>query len=290
MTPAPAFDELRPKLFAIAYRMLGSVVEAEDAVQETWLRAQRVQWESVQHPPAFLRKMLIRLCLDALKSARVQRETYYGEWLPEPLPTPDPAEQAEALSIALLLLMERLSAEERAVFVLRELYDYDYAEIADLLEKSQPACRKLFSRARARLNVPESPLLSLDSPEHHRQTFYQFMAALQVGDPAGVLALLAPDVTSFSDGAGVVPAAIRPIVGAEAVSRFFLGLMHKLPVDYSSEVCSFHGREGVLFRNASGQVVDVVLIEVVDGKIRRIYSILAPDKLSHLNRSMESTS
>jgi RNA polymerase sigma-70 factor (ECF subfamily) len=278
----PSLDELRPKLFAIAYRMLGSVMEADDAVQETLIRAQRVDWAGVQHPPAFLRKMLIRACLDMLRSARAIRETYYGEWLPEPLPVQDPAEQSEALSTALLMLMERLSPEERAVFVLRELYDYPYAEIADLLDKSQPACRKLFSRARARLTAPGLPLHPLDPPESHRQTFFQFMMALQAGDAAGVIALLAPDVASFSDGGGAAPAAVRPLYGAVVVSKFFLGLAHKLPADYSAEVMVLNGREAVVFRDSSGQVVDVVQAEVVDGKIQRLYSILAPGKLRHL--------
>jgi RNA polymerase sigma-70 factor (ECF subfamily) len=290
MTMAPTFDDLRPKLFAIAYRMLGSVMEAEDAVQEALLRAQRVEWAGVEHPPAFMRKMLIRICLDALKAARTGRETYYGEWLPEPLPTPDPAEQAEALSTALLLLMERLSPEERAVFVLRELYEYDYAEIADLLDKSPAACRKLLSRARARLHAPELPLRPLDPPEQHRETFFQFMMALQAGDPAGVMALLAPDVASFADGAGVVPAAVRPLYGPEMVSRLFLGLARQLSADHSTEVASFNGREAFVFRDPTGRVVDVVQAEVVGGKIQRLYSILAPGKLRHLNIAIESTS
>jgi RNA polymerase sigma-70 factor (ECF subfamily) len=278
----PAFDDLRPRLFAIAYRMLGSVMEADDAVQETFLRAQRVEWAGVQHPPAFLRKMLIRICLDALKSARVQRESYYGEWLPEPLPTPDPAEQHEALSTALLMLMERLSPEERAVFVLRELYDYEYHEISDLLEKSPAACRKLFSRARARLTVPEIPLRPLDPPEQHRETLFQFMLALQNGDAAGVMALLAPDVASIADGAGVVPAAARPLYGPVVVSRLFLGLAGMVPADYTSEIRSFNGRESIVFSDGAGQVVDVIQLEVVGGKILRLFSVLAPGKLRHL--------
>jgi len=283
MTPEQ-FEEYRPRLFAIAYRMLGTVMDAEDAVQDTFLRAASAQVEK-RSEGAYLRTTLIHLCINQLHSTRTQRESYIGPWLPAPLltaPYADPADavgQAETMSFALLRLMEQLTPEERAVFVLREAFDYTYDEVATLLGKSEVACRKLFSRARAKVSREPIPV---DEAPAHRQLTTRLMQALQSGEVTALLELLAADVVLRSDGGGKVSAAIHPLYGAQVVASFVMGLMrHTRPGD-TFELLTFNGREGWLMRDAQGARFLVILFEVQNGLAQNLYFIRNPDKLAHL--------
>lgn len=277
-----AFETLRPKLFAIAYRMLGSVTEAEDAVQETFLRTLDTRWIDVQIPEAFLRKTLIHYCLDQLKSARVQRESYVGTWLPEPLPTPDPVEQTEALSVGLMMLMENLSPPERAVFVLRETFDLSYAEIGSLLNKTESACRKLFSRARQRLN-PEAFFVPPHAhPEDHRRTLTELLVAIQSGDAQALLSVLSPDVTSHADGGGKASAATHVLQGHETIAKLLLGLARKASPSEIFEIRSLHGQDNLVIRSPDGHIHTVMVIETHAGKVQHLFVVRNPDKLAHL--------
>jgi RNA polymerase sigma-70 factor (ECF subfamily) len=231
-----AFDEHRNLLFSIAYRMLGSVADAEDLVQETFLRWQDAEPGEVKSPRAFLSTVITRLCINHLRSARVRREQYVGPWLPEPLLTArgaDPegdARRAESLSMAFLVLLESLSPVERSVFLLREVFDYDYPEIAQVVGKSEVNCRQTLRRARQYV-VERRPRFD-PSPSQREQLTSQFLKASAEGDMQGLLALLAEDVALWSDGGGKASAALRPIWGADRVVRFMLGSLRKLvPAD-----------------------------------------------------------
>jgi len=288
-----SFEELRPRLFAIAYNMLGSVMEAEDIVQDAYVRYQLVDQEKVQHPQAFLRKMVTRLCLDTLKSARVQREEYIGPWLPEPILTDANSigqnpevhlSRTETISLAFLALMEQLSPLERAVFLLREVFDYDYAEIASTLERSEAACRKLFSRAKQHL-TENRPTLE-ESPQSVAPMVAGFLQAAQTGDMEALLKFLAEDVQLTSDGGGKVAAATRPLHGREIVARFFLGItrqMQKAGVDIGTSVREFNGSPGVIVRDKDTQQIFAVFVfQLEQGKLQSIQAIRNPDKLRHL--------
>lgn len=286
-----SFETLRQKLFALAYRMVGSAAEAEDIVQEAFLRLHDVAPDSVRMPTAFLRKIVTRLCLDHLKSMRVQRETYIGPWLPEPIRTDnagslgDPVEQSErdeSLSIAFLLLLESLSPEERAVFLLREVFDYEYKEIADILEKSEAACRQLLSRAKKHLDAHGAHPRS--TPEEHHQVLTQYVNVLQNGDLNGLMALLAEDVTSLSDGGGRVAAAQRPLYGRAVVARFMMGLMRFYTSEHHIDIVSLNGREALIVRNSKNEALTVILFDVVDHLIQNLYAIPNPEKFTHLDR------
>lgn len=284
------FEALRPRMFGIAYRMLGSASEAEDIVQEAFLRFQAARPDSIRSEEAFLRTVVIRLCLDQLKSAQAKRETYPGLWLPEPILTEepalmgDPAEEAsryDSLSMAFLLLLESLSPEERAVFLLREVFDYEYGEIATMIDKSEATCRQLFSRAKKHV-VEHRPRFET-SPEEHRQILTHFVNAAQNGDLEGLMTLLAEDVTSYADGGGKRTAAKHPVHGREAVARLTLrGL--QLFVKPGDTVVSviINGKEAFVLRSARGQVTDVLVFEIVDGLIQSLFFVLNPDKLTHV--------
>lgn len=283
------FENFRPKLFAIAYRMLGNATEAEDMVQEAYLRFQATPLERVQSPEAFLKTIVTRLCLDYLKSAQAQREEYPGEWLPEPIFTGDqsefvdPAEQAseyESLSLAFLLLLESLSPDERAVFLLREVFDYNYAEIASMLDKSEVVCRQLLSRAKKHV-VEHRPRFK-SSPDEHRLILAQFMQAIQAGDLTGLTALLAEGVTASADGGGKVRAIIHPLQGPVIVGRFIFGLRRLIKPDDSVEIAPINGKEALLIRDHQGHITDVITFEIADGAIQKIYIIRNPDKLKHI--------
>jgi RNA polymerase sigma-70 factor, ECF subfamily len=284
------FEVLRPRLFGIAYRMLGSAGEAEDIVQDAFLRFQAANPESVKFEEAFLRTIVIRLCLDQLKSSQAKRETYPGLWMPEPILTEetsklnDPAEQAsryDSISIAFLLLLESLSPEERAVFLLREVFDYEYTEIGSMLDKSEATCRQLLSRAKKHV-VEHRPRFAA-SPEEHRQILTRFMNAAQNGDLEGLIALLAEDVTSYADGGGKRPAAMHPIRGRETVGRLTLtGLKTFVKPGVRIEGLVINGREAMILRSAEGEVTDVLVFEIADGLIQNLYFLANPDKLAHV--------
>lgn len=276
----------RRLLFSIAYRMLGSVGEAEDAVQETFLRWHRVQAEGtvVESPKAWLSTVVTRICLDQIRSARVRREAYVGPWLPEPLvdaadPEPGPGDRvalAESLSTAFLVLLETLSPKERAAFLLHDVFAYGYAEVAEIVGESEAYCRQLARRARARL-AERRPRFPASPAERERLT-ERFLRACLEGDMAALLATLAEDVTVWSDGGGKVLAARKPVVGREKVARFLLGLMKLAPPDTTFRSAPVNGRLGLVVAVA-GRSVEVLSFEVDGGAIRGIYAVVNPDKL-----------
>lgn len=285
---AAVFQEYRPLLFSLAYRMVSSAAEAEDLVQDAYLRFQPARLDAIESPKAYLSAIVIRLCLNHLASARVRRETYVGPWLPEPvldaahpeLAGPEArAVEADTISLAFLVLLERLTPAERAVFLLREVFEYEYDEIAQILERSEPACRKLFSRAREHI-ARHRPRFQA-SPEEHRRLLEQFMRAARTGDLDGLMAMLADDVTVWADGGGKIPgAALRPVHGPANVARFLVGVTARFaPADARYAVADVNGRPTLLVRRADGTPVVVVSIEVDGARVRTIWAIGNPDKL-----------
>jgi RNA polymerase sigma-70 factor (ECF subfamily) len=275
-------EELRPLAFSVAYRMLGSVAEAEDVAQEALLRLHSA--EAVQRPAAFVTTAATRLAIDVLRSARVRREAYTGSWLPEPLVEEDAAERVEdeeTVSLAFLVLLERLKPDERAVLVLRESFDYEFADIAEILDTSVANTRQILSRARRRIN-DERPRFDPD-PQQRRALAARFLAAARDGDMDGLVALLAPDAVLVGDGGGKARAIPAPLVGAAAVARAlvaFYGLAEQWGV--TLEPVFVNGQPGFSSRDAQGRLVNVVGVDVEGGAVRRIHSLLNPDKLGHL--------
>jgi RNA polymerase sigma-70 factor, ECF subfamily len=286
MTRSEEFQELRPLLFAIAYRILGSVAEAEDAVQETWLR-----YESSSTQPtstkAFLSAVVTRLSIDVLRSARVRRETYVGQWFPEPLltdPYDDPARSAEladSVSMAALLLLERLSPLERAVFVLREVFGFGFPEIASAVGRSEAACRQLAARARRHMDAGR-PRFAADRRERE-ELAARFFDALQGGDIGGLRELLAADVEMVADGGGKAPALARSVFGADNVARVLVSVFPLLvKIDARVEPCALNGQPGAIVRDRDGKVVGTLTLDVLGGRIQTIRSVANPDKLGHV--------
>jgi RNA polymerase sigma-70 factor (ECF subfamily) len=285
-TRAEEFEDLRSLLFAIAYRILGSVVEAEDAVQETWLR-----YEASTTPPAspkaFLSAVVTRVSIDVLRSARVRRETYVGPWLPEPLladPYEDPARSAEladSLSMAALVVLERLSPLERAVFVLRDVFGFGFPEIASAVGRSESACRQLAVRARRHMDDGR-PRFEADRKERE-ELATRFFDALRDGDVDGLRDMLAADVQMIGDGGGKAPALARAVVGADRVARV-LGTNYPLLARIGSivEPQDVNGQPGAIIRDRDGQVVGTMAIDILDGRIQTVRSVVTPDKLGHL--------
>lgn len=275
-----SFESFRPRLFGIAYRMLGSAMEAEDIIQEAYLRVHDRPDADVHAPKAFLSRVVTRLCLDELKTARARREQYVGAWLPEPvLTTPGVSErlsERESLSLAFLLLLETLSPTERAVFVLHEVFDYGYAEIAVILDKSEATCRQILHRARQHVASHRSRF-TIDS-EMHRHLLDQFLQAVAGGDLDGLVRLLSEDVVSLSDGGGQVSTATRPISGSDHVARFMIGLGRKIQANMTLEIALINGAEGLIIRERH-HVFSVILLEVADDRIVRVYLIRNPHKL-----------
>jgi RNA polymerase sigma-70 factor, ECF subfamily len=286
MTRDQEFEELRPLLFAIAYRLLGSVTDAEDAVQETWLRydASPTQPTSTK---AFLSAVVTRVSIDVLRSARVRRETYVGQWFPEPLlndPYQDPARSAEladSLSMAALLLLERLSPLERAVFVLRDVFGFGFPEIASAVGRSEAACRQLAVRARHHM---ESGRPRFDTDRRERDELAaRFFEALQEGDIEGLQELLAADVQMIGDGGGKAPAFARGVIGAENVARVLaLNLPWMVRIGVALEPHEMNGQPGAIFRDRDNKVINTLTLDVLDGRIQTIRAVLNPDKLGHL--------
>ncbi|MCF6524188.1 RNA polymerase sigma-70 factor [Streptomyces sp. JJ36] len=286
MTRAEEFEELRPLLFAIAYRILGSVSEAEDAVQETWLRYQASPTTPVS-VKAFLSAAVTRISVDVLRSARHRRETYVGQWFPEPLltdPYEDPArsvELADSVSTAALLLLERLSPLERAVFVLREVFGFGFPEVASAVGRSQAACRQLAARARRHMNAGR-PRFEADRRERERLAA-RFFDALREGDVDGLRELLAADVRLVGDGGGKAPQFAHGVVGADRVARVLASNVPWLTrVDVTVEPHDVNGQPGAILRDREGRVLATWDLEVLGGRIQAIRSVLNPDKLGHL--------
>jgi len=275
-------DELRRLSFAVAYRMLGSVAEAEDVVQEALLR--RHSAGAVDNDEAFITTVTTRLAIDVLRSARVRRETYVGEWLPEPL-VEDPAigrvEDEETISLAFLVLLERLTPEERAVLVLRDAFDYGFADIARIVGKTEANCRQILSRARRRIG-DEQPRFDPD-PEQRTALAARFLDAARGGDLDGLVALLAPDAVLVGDGGGRARSIPRPMVGGAQVGRA-LARFSELAVGLgiTLEPVRVNGQPGFRSLAPDGRLVNVVGLDVDGGRIRRVFSILNPDKLDHL--------
>jgi len=290
MSDIDEFEQLRPLLFSIAYRLLGSVSDAEDAVQETWLRYQASSTAPISLK-SFLAAVVTRVSIDALRSARVRRETYVGQWLPEPLLTDedptaysDPqhaAELADSLSMAALLLLERLSPEQRAVFVLHDVFAFPFGEIADVVGKSEAACRQLASRAR-RLMEEGRPRFDVDRRERE-ELAARFFDALTAGDVDALQELLAADVEVYGDGGGKAPQWMRVVVGADKVARMFAGLGSRFAgAGLRVEQHEVNGQPGAVLRDASGRVINVVALDVLDGRIQVVRSVINPDKLQHI--------
>ena len=286
MSRPEEFEELRPLLFAIAYRILGSVAEAEDAVQETWLR-----YESSPTTPAsakaFLSAVVTRISIDVLRSARVRREEYAGPWLPEPLltdPYQDPersAELADSISMAALLLLERLSPLERAVFVLREVFGFGFGEIASVVGRSEAACRQLAVRARRHMDAGR-PRFEADRRERD-ELAARFFDALREGDVQGLRDLLAADVQLVGDGGGKAPALARSIIGADNVARVLGSIFPWLVrIEVTLEPREVNGQPGAIFRDRDGKVLYTLALDVLDGRIQAIRSVINPDKLGHV--------
>ncbi len=274
----------RPLLFAIAYRMLGSVADAEDVLQEALLRWHRALADGtvIESPKAWLSTVVTHLCLDQLRSARVKREEYVGPWLPEPLAAADEPDVADAvvlnetLATAFLVLLETLTPKERAVFLLHDVFAYDYAEIAGIVGESEVYCRQLARRARGHL-AARRPRFS-PSPADQERLTERFMRAALDGDLSALISTLAEDVTLWSDGGPNVRAARRPIRGADNVGRFLLGVMRKAPSDLSVAIEPINGRPGIVSRVA-GRPFVVITLETTADAIARIYLVINPDKL-----------
>jgi RNA polymerase sigma-70 factor (ECF subfamily) len=277
-----AFERARPRLFGIAYRMMGTVAEAEDLVQEAWLRWQGADHDAVREPAAFLTTTVTRLALTELDSARARRERYVGPWLPEPVDTAaDPAlgaERTEALSFAMLLLLERLSPAERAAYVLHEAFDYPYRRVAEVLETSEANARQLGARARAHLERARTA--SVTDAERQR-LLAAFLAAAQQGDLELLEAVLAEDVVALSDGGGAVVAARKPIVGRGNVARFLLGVLEKFASDLDNVPAHYNG--GLAFVSLRGeQPIAVWALDIGADGIRGFYNVMNPAKLSRI--------
>jgi RNA polymerase sigma-70 factor, ECF subfamily len=291
MGTAELFETLRPTLFSLAYRMLGSVGEAEDIVQEAFLRQQRAlgQGVTIDSPGAYLSAVVTRLSIDHLRSAKSRREVYVGEWLPEPLLTDartelQPAahaEQSDTLSLAFLVLLEQLTPVERAVFLLRDVFGYEYPEIADTVGKSENNCRQLASRARRHI-AAERPRFEATQQERERLA-ERFFAAADDGDVDALVEMLAADVVVYGDGGGKSPSWPRPIVGRDRVSRLFAGMGallkdHRLRL----QLHEVNGQPGATIVDSEDRIVNVFSLDIVDGVIQTIRSVINPDKLQHL--------
>jgi RNA polymerase sigma-70 factor (ECF subfamily) len=281
--------ELRPLLFSIAYRMLGSVAEAEDVVQDAYLRFHRALGEgtAVESPKAYLAAVTTRLAIDQLRARKTRREAYVGPWLPEPLvagteaDVAEHAEMAESLSMAFLVLLESLSPVERAVFLLREVFEYGYEEIAQIVDKSEANCRQIFARARRHIETSKPRFEPSDSERD--ELARRFFTACEQGDMDGLLELLAADAVMVGDGGGKAQALPAPMSGRERVARFLLGLFSRgAQLNAQIRPVRVNGQPGWIGYDAHGGVINVFAVDVADGHIQAIRSVVNPDKLGHL--------
>jgi len=290
--PAVSFEPHRRRLLGLAYRMLGSVSEAEDAVQDAYLRWHAADREAVTNIRAFLTTTTTRLCLDALKSARARREAYVGPWLPEPVIdsaalAPDAqTELAEDLSIALLLALDRLSALERAAFLLHDVFDCSFGEVASALDRSEAACRQLAARARAHVREarPQGTSTARDGSESsdHQQLVSAFVIAARSGDLQTLMGLLADDVRLMTDGGGKARSALNVIEGADRTARFVVGAVSKGVSEGSIiRTAPINGLPGLIVYAPNG-TVQTVAFEIAHNRVRAIYAVSNPEKLSHL--------
>jgi RNA polymerase sigma-70 factor (ECF subfamily) len=289
MTAAEAYEQLRPLMFSIAYQMLGEASEAEDIVQEAFLRYHRAEagGARIDSPKAYLSAVTTRLCIDYLRSARVRRETYPGEWLPEPLLTddaPGPAgltEQADSLSMAFLLLLERLSPVERAVFLLHDVFRYGYDEVAPIVGKSEGNTRQLALRARR--HVAEHRPRFEASRRKREELAARFLSAVGDGDMDGLVEMLAADAVVYGDSGGISPSWPRPIVGRDRVIRLLLAVAEQArQLGLVIRPAGINGQPGALLLDPGGALVSVMVLDIADGQVQTVRSIINPDKLRHL--------
>jgi RNA polymerase sigma-70 factor (ECF subfamily) len=298
LNPSDSFEPYRRRLLGLAYRMLGSMADAEDAVQETYLRWHAADRNKVSEPRAFLMTTTARICLDMLNSARARREEYVGSWLPEPIfetatLTPDSqTELAEDLSFALLLTLDQLSPLERAAFLLHDIFDFSFAEVATALERNEEACRKLASRARASVQAarPLGITTRPSSPDgiaaKHAELLSAFRAATASGDLNALTELLANDVRVITDGGGKVRSALNPVEGADRVAHFLVDVTRKRPdawwrEDFTMRFAMVNGLPGIVVDSPEGPV-QTAAFEIDGGLIRALYIVRNPDKLRHL--------
>lgn len=284
MTDLEEFEAERSRLTAIAYRMLGSSADAEDIVQEAYLRWRDRADRDVDSAPSYLTTIVVRLCIDELRSARVRRESYVGPWLPEPLLVDEAepgaaAELADSLSLAFLVLLEELAPVERAAFLLHDVFDYGYGEIAGMLGREEPACRQLVSRARRRVGERRH---RFDADQKAgRELAERFLTACAEGDLDGLMSLLSDDAVLWTDGGGKVKAARRPIHGATKVARFLVAVAKGIPPETEFREAMVNGEPGYLFVE-NGVVTTTLSFDIADGKIVGVTSVLNPDKLRGL--------
>jgi len=284
-------ERLRGYAFSIAYRMLGSVGEAEDVVQEAMIRLHATDPAEVRSPTAYTATVTSRLALDELRSARARRERYVGTWLPEPvLGEPDPAERVElreSLTAAFLLVLETLGPVERAVYVLHDLFDLPYAEVAEVVDRSEATCRQI--AARARRHVAERRL-RFDPPTERRDELVRgFFAALDAGDVAGLEKLLAEDIVFVGDGGGRGPAVKAPVTGTVRVARFLAGLVRQARrYGLRLEPAVINGSPGARVLDPDGRLLNVLALDLRDGRVAEVRSIVNPDKLGHLGPVLDA--
>lgn len=282
------FSEHRPYLVSLAYRMLGSMADAEDLVQETFLRWEQTSREEIHTPRAFLTTVLTRLAINHLESARVRREQYVGTWLPEPVVTTgtrDPAELSESLTMAFLVLMESLTPLERAVFLLHDVFDYSHAEIADIIGKTEDACRQTLRRAKQAVQERRSRFEVRPSAADRLTT--EFAAAVQAGNLDDLMSLLHEDIIAYSDGGGRTRAALNPIYGKDHVARFLVGIARKGGDGLKRQVAEINAQPGFLgFRDGEAQTA--LVLDIEQDRIRAIYIVVNPEKLQHLHKEQES--
>lgn len=284
---AEIFEQYRPELFSLAYSMLGRITAAEDAVQEAFIRWQKQDLEQIRSHRAYLSSIVHNLCLDELKSAKSRREQYIGPDLPEPMLTvegenpQEKVELTESLSMALLVVLEQLTPVQRAVFLLREVFDYDYASVAEIVNKSVPHCRKIAQRAREKVRDKRPSFGEKTTNQHELVT--AFIKAVQEGDPTEIEQMLAKEAVLYSDGGGKVTAARRPVAGAGKIAKFLVGIQKQAPKDaeWWIEFKNINGEPGMIIR-LEGEVYNVWSFHIEDDKIQNIFVVLNPDKLAHL--------
>ncbi len=288
------YTTYKPLLFALAYRMLGSVMDAEDIVQEAFVSLEKTPLEHVHHVKAYLCKIVTNRCIDQLKSARQRRETYVGPWLPEPFITDkdtlssgeDPVQQyevKESLSTAYLLLLQQLSWTERAVFLLREALQFDYSEIAEIVGKSSTNCRQIFHRAKRSISGNANQKVAAQGKT--TALVEQFITAILNGNVDKLMHVLSEDATLYTDGGGKVRAARRPIFGSERISRFFSGIVPTIPANFSYRLCLVNGGPGIA-AYVDGDPFACLSFRFGNGTISDIYIVVNPEKLQHLNDTM----
>jgi len=276
------FEDRRGAMTGLAYRMLGSRADAEDVVQDAWIRWRGVEPGEVANPAGFLNKVVTRLCLDRLKSARARREVYVGEWLPEPVVDDDHERLGEDLSVAFLLALERLTPLERAAFLLHDVFDASFADVAKTLGRTEAACRQLAARAREHVKAGK-PRYHPSAEEEQRLTG-AFLAAAMTGDEALLRGVLAQDVVMHSDGGGIAKATMNPVFGLEKAIRLVLGIKKKWPAPEGTDarLARINGAPGIVFSH-DGVVFQTMGLEIVDGRIAAVYTMRNPEKLARLN-------